>query len=198
MSTVTLAQVKTFLSITSTSDDAQLQAFLDSAEAMWANRIGPIATTTSYDERYDGGNATIVLRHVPVLTVTAVVESYGSNWSKTLTQAQPDSGTGSAYDYSVDLVTGLLIRRAVGVAVPFIQGIQNVHVTYTAGFASAPGDIVEAISLLVEHKQQARRGAMPLAVGQQGGNDTWNPAMGFAWPHRVQEIAAAYYTPGIA
>ncbi len=198
MSTVTLAQVKTFLNISSTTNDAQVQAFIDSAEAMWAKRVGPIATSTTYDERYNGGAEFIMLRNIPVLSVTTVVESFGSNWSKTLTQQNPDSGSGSAYDYSIDLVSGKLIRRAVGVAVPFVWGTQNIHVTYVAGFATAPADIVEAISLLVQHKMQSIRGGMPDALSQRTDVEGYNPAYGYSWPHRVQEIADSYYVPGIA
>lgn len=191
---VTLAQVKTFLNKTQTTDDAELSQFITAASVMWNRKVGPVSGTPSFDERYDGGNPTISLRNIPVLTVTAVVESWGSTFSKTLTQNEPDSGSGSAYDYSIDLTSGLLTRRAMGVAVPFVAGIHNIHVTYTAGYSTAPDDVQHAILLLVAHMWETQRGRMVLPNQVQ---DDWNPAKGFMWPRRVLEIAQSYYVPGI-
>ncbi len=192
---VALADVKTFLNIGTTTHDVQLAGFITTASNMWNRRVGPVTGVPAFDERYDGGGTTIALRQTPVLTVTSVVESWAASFVRTLTQQQPDSGVGSAYDYSFDSTTGQLTRRAMGVAVPFASGIKNVHVVYTAGYSTAPVDIQHAVTLLVAHLWETQRGRM--IVPGQGGNDTWNPAMSFMWPKRVLEIADGYRVPGI-
>jgi hypothetical protein len=162
---------------------------------MWIKKVGPVSGTPSRDEWYDGGSSTISLRAIPVLTVTSVIETYGASYSRTLTQEAPDSGTSSAFDYSIDLVSGLLTRRAVGIAVPFAPGEKNIHVVYTTGYSTVPYDIKHAVLLLVAHLWETQRGRMVLP-GQPGSD--WNPAMAYTWPRRVREIADGYYVPGIA
>ena len=195
---VSLADVKTYMnmSASNTANDNALRQLISAASAMWTGKVGPVAGRVSYDERYDGGSPYITLRHAPIVSVTSVVEAWGSTFNKTLTNSQPDGGAGSAYDYSADLSSGLLIRRAMGVAVPFVGGRQNVHVVYVAGLATVPADIQQAMFLLVAHMWETQRGRM--VVPGQGGGDSWNPGMGYMWPRRVLEIAQNYYIPGIA
>lgn len=192
---VSLADAKTFLNITSSSNDAELGAMISSASALWVRRVGPVAGSPSYDEYYDGGQTTVSVRHFPVLTVTAVVEAYSSSFVRTLAHNEPDAGSPSAYDYSVDLVAGTFTRRAMGIAVPFAWGDRNIHITYTAGYSSTPADITHAVLLLVSHMWDTQRGRMILPGNADQG---WNPALSFTWPQRVQEIAAGYIVPGIA
>jgi hypothetical protein len=196
---VSLAETKSFLQIsaTNTTNDDQLRWFIASASAMWNRRIGPVSGNMSFDERYDGGGPRVTLRNIPVVSITAVVEAYSSAFYKTLTQNEPDSGSaGGPWDYTIDLLTGTLTRRAVGVPVSFAGGQRNIHVTYKAGYTVVPYDIQHAVMLLTQHLWETQRGRMILPNSQPSG-DSWNPAMSFTWPKRVLEIAQSYYVPGI-
>jgi len=192
---VSLADAKAFLNVSSSSNDVEIAQMITAASQLWVRRVGPVAGSPAYDEYYDGGQTTLVVRHAPVLTVTAVVEAYSSSFVRTLTHNEPDTGSSSAYDYSVDLVSGTFTRRAMGIAVPFAWGDRNIHITYTAGYSSTPADITHAVLLLVSHMWDTQRGRMVLPGNA---DQSWNPALSFTWPQRVQEIAAGYIIPGIA
>lgn len=193
---VTLDEAKTFLNITVATFDAELAGFITAASQMWINRVGPVGSAV-FTEWYDGGTSRIALRNTPVLSVTSVVESYGSTVHYTLTPQDLAAGPSSdAWGYTIDTTTGLLTRRAAGVAISFAPGQRNVQVVYTAGYAAIPEDIKHAVDLLIMHLWQTQRGGSKRPG--QGGTDDWRPDFAFSWPSRVEEIAAGYRIPGIA
>lgn len=186
---ITLAQAKTFLNITTTTSDAELTDFIASASQYVVNRIGPVSGSPTVSEWHDGGSSKIVLRtQSPVQSITSVTETYGTVMY-TLTGITLDSApVATAYGYTVDLDRGLIVRRASGVAVPFAAGTQNIHVTYVAGFASVPADIVEATQYLVKHAWETQRASKGPGTGPPfGGNLA-----------RANEILDARTVPGIA
>lgn len=191
---IALQDAKDFLNITTPDTDVELATFVTAASQMWVSRGLPGNTTSTLDEWYDGGSPRISLRHVPVVSVSSVVETIGTI-AYTLTQVDPGVSS-SAWTYSVDLTTGLLVRRSAGIATSFYPGVRNVHVTYVAGMAAIPADIAQAIKLLVKHLWTTQRGGAR-RPGAGGGDDTTNMTA-YSWPWRVDEIARAYYVPGIA
>lgn len=193
---VTLQQAKDFLNITTTTFDSELGGFIDAASQMITNRIGPVSGSPTYDEWYDGGRPQIVLRHTPVQSVTSITESYGAATSYTLTPVTLDSGSvAGSFAYTVDLSAGIITRRAAGVAMPFAPGVQNIHVVYTAGYATVPADLVQATNLLISHMWTTQRGG---SKRPGTGGDDWNPSHLESWPPRVEEILENYFIPGIA
>lgn len=193
---ITLDDAKDFLGITNNTSNTEITDVIAAASQMIVNRIGHVLQPgSSVDEWHDGGSERIVLRNQsPIQSVTAVTENYGSI-TYTLTQVTLDSGaSGVAFGYTVDLDEGLLVRRASGVAIPFMGGVRNIHVTYVAGYASAPADIQYACKVLVKHLWEPKRGSGTRYPGT-GGDEP--PASPFAFPDRVEEILAAYSVPGI-
>ncbi|WP_141692860.1 head-tail connector protein [Leifsonia xyli] len=192
---IQLDDAKAQLNIVTNTHDKMLQSMISAASRMWVNRCGPVNTQT-FDEWYDGGNPRIIVRNSPIVTITRVEEVIGAvTYTLNLQTLQP-GGDLSAWGYSVENTIGQLTRRAAGIAMPFTPGINNVHVAYTAGYTAIPEDIALAVTLLVQHLWETTRGAGRRPG--QGGDDQWSPQLGYAWPHRVEEIAASYRTPGIA
>lgn len=193
---VSLAEAKTFLNIAVPDNDTELATFITAASSMWIRRVGPVASGTTFDEWYDGGNVRIALNNIPVATVTKVEESISATGLYTLTEQTLQSGgdTG-AWGYSIDKTSGVLVRRASGVATAFAAGTKNIHVVYTTGYASIPEDIKLAVKLIVSHMWETQRGQTKRPGS--GGQD-WNPGMGYTWPNRAEEIARTYQIPGIA
>ena len=185
---ITLDEAKTFLNMLGTASDTELPDFITAASRMWTQRVGPV-NSTAFDEWHDGYGSRIMLRHTPVLTVTLVEESYGPILY-TLTE------TYGTWTYTLDESTGLLTRRAVGVAIPFARGQRNIHVTYTAGYATPPADIKKAVGVLLLHLWETQRGGAK-RFGQ-GGTDDYHPVSAYGWPSRAEMTAAAYLVPGIA
>jgi len=194
---ITLQQAKDTLNITTTQYDTELPQYITAASVLWEMRVGPVAGSPTYDEFYNGGSPTIVVRHPPIQSVTSITESWGASTSYTLVNQVVDSGSNVGfYGYSVDLARGVFTRRASAVATQFAPGVQNIHIVYVAGFATTPADIVQAVALLTSHLWETQRGATRRPG--MGGEDGYDPRASYTWPRRVQEIAASRYIPGIA
>jgi uncharacterized phiE125 gp8 family phage protein len=189
---MTLDEAKSYLTMTSTDSDVKLQTFIAAASQMIYNKVGVVSGSPTVDEWHDGGSETIVLRNMgPIESVTTVIESYGTT-VYTLTQVSLDTpAAGSAYQYTVDLDQGLLIRRAAGIAIPFAAGSRNIHVTYVAGYATVPADIKQAALVLLDHLWSTQRGPQSRAGVAPDG-------VGYSMPNRVLEILQPYMIAGIA
>lgn len=151
---VTLIDVKTHLRIppTQSGEDAALMGFIFAAEDVIRAECGDIVPR-HYDESYDGGNSTIYLRHRPVLSVENVEEGWGYfNYELDYQQVNTVPAA-SMFAYSIDSPeAGAVTRRSAGnVVIPFVPGIKNIRVIYTAGRQTVPGAIRLATLELVAH-----------------------------------------------
>jgi hypothetical protein len=183
---LSLAQAKKAVGISPsiTAKDEDLTEFIDGMTPIIEDIVGPV-DARDCDEWHDGGAQSIKTLFSPLISVTAVTESYGP-YVRTLTE-QPLSGTPfDSYGYTVDLDTGLLIRRIAGRVAVFRAGRQNVRVQYVAGRATVPANITLAARRLLRHLWQSE---------QQGGRpDMGSPeAMsvtpsGYAVPRAVIEL----------
>jgi hypothetical protein len=188
---LTLAEVKGHLAITDTAHDSQLPDIITAAVGVVEGLIGPL-TPKTYSETYSGGGYSIVLRHVPVISVTSVVESWG-NTNYTLTN-EPVGGTSDAYGYDLeDPKAGLIVRRTVGgYPFPFFSGMGNIAITYVAGRTSVPPDVKLAVIRQIRDlwsdyqsgRTQGRQNTGPLPYGVS------NMVTDLLQPHMMQ--------PGIA
>lgn len=197
MAVITLDDAKSVLGITDTSKDALLQSYVDGVTPV-VEYLSSDIDQTDYTETYDGGRVQIMLLHYPVISVSSVIESYGSNYVRTLTADDIFSGAAvDAYAYTLDDAdTGALTRRAAGVAVNFAPGRRNIQVVYTAGRAVVPGNLrlaaLEMVRFWWETAQQGNRPAFGDAPEETFG------AMPSDVRERVHEILAGdIRLPGI-
>lgn len=149
MSVIDLATVKNHLdppagASLGTTYDADLQNIIDGAQAVIEGRVGPL-TAQSFTETYDGGRISIILRHVPVIAVQSMTETWG-NVTYTLTN-QPVGSSTDAYGYNIENpAAGTIVRRTVGsFPFPFFAGVGNIGVTYTAGTTALLPDVEMAL-----------------------------------------------------
>lgn len=193
---VSLAEVKQHLQmdLTKTTNDVELQRFIDAAETAIGHRVGPL-TPITVTETHDGGDASIYLRKLPVGSVTTVTEVVG-NIIYTLTN-QPPGQSVDAWGYTVNSTTGRVIRRtASGQPYRFVPGMENVTVTYQAGWATLPDDLVAAVKELVRHLWKTQRGNNS---GRPGFEDEPVVVGAFSsWPERVVELVQPYNSPRVA
>jgi len=175
---VSLADAKAHLNITTTSYDAELPRYLDAATDLCENYVGRPLRRRSFTEAYDGGAQSVLLRNSPVITVSGVTVS------------------GTAYTgYTLDAGNGILWYDATA-AGSWPTGRQAVSVVYTAGYASPPADVVQAVLEATRHLWTTQRGAM--SARNPLGGDEYAAASGWSLPRRVMELLEPYRVMGIA
>lgn len=197
---VDLASTKAHLnmSLTDTSQDAELTGFILGATVVIRDMIGPIVPE-QHVEYFDGGVMTVSVAWQPLLSIQSVYEYYGL--SAFLLTEQPLGTQINAFGFTVDYITGQIIRRTFGgQAALFAVGDKNVKVSYTAGRGDVPYNVRLGALELIRHNwsmtQQAGRPRM--RSGMDGGGEMAVP-IGFAVPDRVIEWLAPHRRPpGIA
>lgn len=188
MSIASLAEAREYLNFTAdTSHDAELQRFIDAADPVIEDIVGPV-NTVQVTEWYDGGRPYIVLRQNPVISVDSVTEYSGATGTLlTVTTSPTDAGSWT-YTFDPD---GILYRVTSAGSSFFARGATNVKVVYTAGRASVPANIKLAALELIRHLYQStQQGGRP-QFGGAGEEGPWAPA-GFAVPTRVIELLAPH------
>lgn len=194
---LSLAQARSALGIaaTVTAKDEDLRTFLAGITPIIEDIVGPVVARTR-DEWHDGGAATIKTLFSPLISVTAVTESYGPV-TRTLTAQPLNGGPFDSYGFTVDLETGLLTRRIAGRAGTFRAGRQNVRVQYVAGRSVIPQNIVLAARRLVRHLWQSEQQGLRPDMGSPEAMAV-TPS-GYAVPRAVIELCAGEARiPGIA
>lgn len=125
-----LLELKTYLGITTASEDALLTMLLDSANDFVEGYIGREIASASYTEYFDGdGQREILLNNYPVASITSFEENTG-----TLNVPVWTAIDASTYKLSpnVGKIFMYCFKR---------RGFQNYKVVYTAGYTTIPGDI---------------------------------------------------------
>jgi len=186
---ISLAEARAALVLSpgNTAKDEDLRTYIVAATPVMEDICGPILRTPQV-ETFDGGSDQIELLWAPLISVTSIVESYGSNYVRILTLDDIFAGTAvSAFGYTVELKTGLVTRRVTGTASPFPRGRRNIQVSYVAGRAVIGGNITLGTRRLVKHLWQQDQTWNRPGVPQE--EMTTTPS-GFAVPRAVVELCA--------
>jgi hypothetical protein len=184
---ISLEDAKSFLNITDTADDEELLAYLEWACTL-AERIADTdfsrKTVTSEKHSVLRCTSSIVLDHRPVLSVTSLSES----------------GTAlSASDYTVDNRWGVVYRQAGSYQdSEWLQGRNNVTVTYITGWSIIPPEVRQATLQILEHLWTNQRGGSPLAGGFRDVNDFPQAGMNWNVPNKARDTLLSYTPPAIA
>lgn len=194
MAYITLEDARAYLGLpfADPSNDDELQGFIDAAVGIVEGIVGPV-TPTTFDEFYNGGTTQIVLREYPVLSITSVRESFGSD--PVVLTAATSAPVAVTNSYTVDLNAGVITRRNSGYTTGafFTTGDQTVEIIYVAGRSTVPGDIRLATLETVRHLyQQTQQGGRPSFNGDAGADLI---PMGFAVPNRVRQLLATHRRP---
>lgn len=144
-----LATVKAELNVTSGGDDVFFKSLISrasAAAASYCNRVFPVETVTDefWAQRDPGGFCLIpgkfdplMLSRFPIVTVTSVTEN-----AVTLVD-----GT----DFRIDADKGQLVRID-GSGYPRSWPSYPIVVTYSAGYATIPFDVVDAVLRMVKNR----------------------------------------------
>lgn len=161
----TLDQFKDFLGLTSTDEDAQLRAILDSVEQAvesWCRRKFKSATYTEYHDGH--GQKLLILEHRPLTEITGVwVDSQGyyGHGANAFAGATDEWTLGTDFvpkrlDESESNGSLLVALKGLGLGSGYWPlGEGNIKVTYTAGYAAIPEDLILAVHQLGQSVRNA-------------------------------------------
>ena len=170
-----LDDAKTYLNISDPSTDDELRAVLEAVSDTCERFTKRTWRRTTRVETYtvSGDVDDLQLRHVPVVSVTSVVEN---------------GATLSASDYTLDGRLGLLHRGSYLADLDWQEGFQGVTVTYVSGPAGGivPANILQGCRLLLQHMWRTQRGGRntPRQVGTDG---EYDPSLGWYVPNNVMQ-----------
>lgn len=156
--------------------DTELEDFIDAAQDLIVDKIGPVLPTV-YTETRAAGKPFILLSHRPVLSITSVSENadYGTPTPVTSGGWKLDGGTG--------VLTRLGAREQPQC---WAGGYSGVDITYTAGLNPVPAKIRLATEELAAHLwRQTQLGRARRS--SRGPDDDTVPAT-YALPYRVAEM----------
>lgn len=180
MSVLELEDVKDHLNIEGRDHDAELQAFIDGAEAAVSRIIGPLVVT-QFTERVRGARTMLEVSKLPAVDLLSLAPA-GSISSIPLDRLYLDpAGT-------------------VEYLAPFGRFSAGVYdITYTAGWANVPGDVDLALKEMVRHLWRSQRG--PTVRPGSGGSESVSntlPGAAYAFPIRVEQLLSPYVPLGSA
>ena len=187
---LSLSEAKAHLNIpdTSTSLDEELRRFIDSATDLAENYTGLVLGRQTFTDTFNGGVDQIKIRNPKIISVTSIVEN-----GNTLVE-----GTDFYTDYTGQRIhrigtSSLYYTNAHGL---FAPGVQNVVITYVAGFTNPPAGVRQGVLEILRHTWQTQRGSMN--VLNKNADDGYNPGSTYSIPRRASEYLDQASLPGIA
>ena len=188
---VSLDEVKAHLNIPSTDTtlDEELRRFMDAATDLAENYTGIILGQRTFtDETYDGQNEFLRIINPKVISIISVVEN-----GLTLNSNQYFMDHTGQRLYRIGSGT-LYSSNSYGYWAP---GIQNIKVTYKAGFINPPSAIRQGVLEIIRHLWQTQRGAMNV-MGRNIEGDQMYSAPTYSLPRRAMELLDPASLPGLA
>jgi hypothetical protein len=175
VSVLTVQQARDYLNTQSTTSvsDAELQTFIDSAEAAIAKRCGPLAPTATTASHVYGGSSCLSLPCTPAISLTSVTSATGD--------------VVSVADLSVSKAG--IVEYPSGGSFPARWYV----VVYQAGRTTVPADLLNGVKQLVSDLFESQRGATT-----RPGLAPEVPAMPFLFSYKVQALIEPYVQPGFA
>ena len=138
----TLASVKAYAGVAATIDDALLASLIAACSAWVRAYLGRDITANSYDIRRSGrGTQAIQLPHYPV-TAVQLLEIDGAPIPAQIGWGRP----GYRFDEIQIALDGYR----------FMPGIANIRIQFSAGYASVPADLAQAVNELVTLRYRMR------------------------------------------
>ena len=177
------SEVKSYLGLTGSTHDDVIAALITPASEAIENFCRREFDETSHTEYFDGlDKDRIVLSHRPVTAVSGLWDDPSRDFD--------DASLVDTDEYVIDEERGI-IRLLAGA---FSDGVRNVKVTYTGGYATIPKDVAQACVMLVAAwLHRGREGADGLTARNAGG--TAQQFESQSLPAAVRQVLLPYREP---
>lgn len=180
-----LADIKTMLGISDTTQDAVLTLIKASVEAWVKNYCGRdfLIPGTPYTEYQDGDGTNVVrLDQRPIVSITSV-----------------NSDPARLFEAASAIPSADIISDPKGQRLGFVElltyrllkGIKSTKIVYSAGYATIPDDLSMAVKLIVCKQFKVVSKKMFAETSQSSGNLTITLSVD-AWPKDAMQIIGSY------
>jgi hypothetical protein len=178
VSVLSLAEARQHLNVTIGDSDAEIQDTIDEAEAMIAQRCGPLVPT-AVTERVAGGPGGLSLSTTPVISLTSVTPVGGTALTVSDLSVSPSG-----------VVTYTMSSGAF--YAPWYD------VVYQAGRATVPRDLrrgLKDLTLNLWNSQRPSGGRFSSAAGTEMANTM--PGAAYLFTFKVEQAIAPHLQPGV-
>ncbi len=188
---VALADLKTFLGVTTTPLDVKLAAVKADIEAAVKNFCGRdlLVPSTPYTEYYDGdGSQQLIVNQRPVISVASIYVDPSCLFESGSLVPNLNSGSPAELISSQRKLNSGIIELF---SYAFYRGRRSVKITYSAGYSTVPSDLQRAVKLITAKAWKMQDLQMTGQISQQVGDKTvtYEPD---AWPKEAIEIVGRY------
>jgi hypothetical protein len=154
---ITTAEFKTYRGITVSTWDTLIGNLNAAAQARAERFCGRSFDQTTYTEKHNGGASVVMLRNLPVASITsvAITTADGSSSTVASTSYTFNANTGELrlandeFGFDFDAPEGAA-RYSWGWKPRFPRGLQNVTVVYVGGYSTAPADLKQVLYEMVD------------------------------------------------
>lgn len=173
----------------SSANENEVRRFMDAATDLAEQYTGVILGRKTFtSELYDGGQEFIRIRNPKVVSITSVYEN----------GALLNSG-----QYVMDYTGQRLYRIGSGTLYAtnsygyWTAGMNNISVTYVAGYANPPMSAKQGVLEIIRHLWTSQRGAMNVMGRQLTGDELYSTPT-YSLPRRAMELLDPVSLPGLA
>ena len=183
-------EVLEFLNIPAASaNENEIRRFIDASTDLAETYVGQVLGRRTFtNELYDGGTEFIRIRNPKAISITSVTENG---------IAVPAS------NYVLDYTGQRLYRIGSGTLYAtnsygyWTQGMNNVSITYVAGYVNPPMSAKQGVLEIIRHLWQTQRGAINVMSRTNSGDELYSSPT-YSLPRRAMELLDPTSFPGLA
>ena len=183
-------EVLEFLNIpTASANENEVRRFIDASTDLAETYVGQVLGRRTFtNELYDGGTEFIRIRNPKAISITSVTEN---------------GLAVSASNYVLDYTGQRLYRIGSGTLYAtnsygyWTQGMNNVSITYVAGYVNPPMSAKQGVLEIIRHLWQTQRGAINVMSRTQSGDELYSTPT-YSLPRRAMELLDPTSFPGLA
>lgn len=183
-------EVLEFLNIPAASaNENEVRRFIDASTDLAETYVGQVLGRRTFtNELYDGGTEFIRIRNPKAISITSVTEN---------------GLAVSASNYVLDYTGQRLYRIGSGTLYAtnsygyWTQGMNNVSITYVAGYVNPPMSAKQGVLEIIRHLWQTQRGAINVMSRTNSGDELYSTPT-YSLPRRAMELLDPTSFPGLA